>query len=209
MGKKNKSQRFVDTLTAGLIKLGAKEIHSKIDSYKSFEIDTIAGSLAINVDKDVKLCYTMFACFENVKEAKTKFDCNPHSGKYNKHISHTADMTPEKAADICLAMIQKTLPTKLSFKELKVGQSYKRVSHMLGGAKQDVTCISEDTTGLERGIKYFCFKDSIEPLPSEKEVKLAMQEWDSPRMRQIRMNIFSVWDFELSGEIPSCSFFNL
>ena len=52
---KTKSQRFIDTLTAGLIKLGAKEIQPKIDSFKSFEIDTIVGKLTINVDKDIKI----------------------------------------------------------------------------------------------------------------------------------------------------------
>lgn len=208
MGKKTKSQRFVDTLCEGLIRFGAKEVDSNIDR-KTLEIDTVAGKLNIRISSSVENCYTMFTRFDDVDVAKHKFDCNPHSGKYNTHIGNTKGMTPEKAAELCLIVIRGTLPIKMTFKELKVGETYKRVVHMFGDATHDVTCISEDVMGLERGIKYFCRKDSIKPLPSEEEVKEAMQEVDSPRMRQIRMNIFSVWDFELDGKTPSSSFFCL
>lgn len=208
MGKKNKSQRFVDALTAGLVELGAKE-YKTLESRKSFHLDTVVGNIDIHISADVEHCYTMFARFDNVEEAKAKFNCNPYSGKYNTHVGNEPDMTPEKAAEICLIVIQETLPIEMTFNELKVGESYKRVVHMFGDAKHDVTCISNDVMGLKRGIKYFCRKDSIKPLPSEEEVKEAMQEVDTPRMRQIRMNIFSVWDFELDGETPSSSFFCL
>ncbi len=109
MGKRNKSQRFVDTLTAGLIQLGAKEFETT-ESRKSFHLDTIVGNIDIHVRTDVQHCYTMFACFDNVKEAKVKFNCNPYSGKYNTHIGNVPDMTPEKAADICLLAIESTQP---------------------------------------------------------------------------------------------------
>ncbi len=109
MGTKNKSQRFVDTLVAGLVKLGAKE-YKTIDNHRSFNLDTVVGNIDIHVSKDVQHCYTMFARFDNVEEAKKKFDCNPHSGKYNTHVGNIPDMTPEKAAEICLIAIEVTQP---------------------------------------------------------------------------------------------------
>lgn len=109
MGKRNKSQRFVDTLVAGLVKLGAKE-YKTIDSRKSFHLDTVVGNLDIHVSTDIEYCYTMFARFDDVEKAKAKFDCNPHSGKYNTHVGNTPEMTPEKAAEICLIAIEVTQP---------------------------------------------------------------------------------------------------
>ena len=53
MGKRNKSQRFVDTLVAGLVKLGAKE-YKTIDSRKSFHLDTVVGNLDIHVSTDIE-----------------------------------------------------------------------------------------------------------------------------------------------------------
>lgn len=108
MAKKNKSQRFVDSLSKKLINLGAVEVQATTDSFKSLQIDTIVGKLSIDIDKDSTHCYTMFARFDNVEEAKKKFDCNPHSGKYNTHVGNIPDMTPEKASEICLIAIEIT-----------------------------------------------------------------------------------------------------
>lgn len=109
MGKRNKSQRFVDTLSKGLVELGAKEYRT-IESRKSFHLNTVVGNIDIHISVDNEFCYTMFARFDNVEEAKEKFDCNPHSGKYNTHVGNIPDMTPEKAAEICLIAIEVTQP---------------------------------------------------------------------------------------------------
>lgn len=108
MGKRNKSQRFVDAVTTGLVQLGAKE-YKTLDSRKSFHLDTVVGNLDIHVSTDIEHCYTMFARFDNVELARTKFDCNQHSGKYNTHVGNIPDMTPEMAAEICLNSIAVTI----------------------------------------------------------------------------------------------------
>lgn len=126
--RKTKNQRFVDTLAAGLVELGAKE-YNTIESCRSFKLDTVVGNIDINIYKDVKHCYTMFTCFDNVNKAKTKFDCNPYSGKYNTHIGNTLDMTPEKAAEICLLVIEGTLPIKITFSEITV-EKFRNMSNI-------------------------------------------------------------------------------
>jgi hypothetical protein len=114
MEKKTKSQRFVDTLCEGLIQFGAKEVKPLFaesthnTGRKSLELETIVGNLNININTDVEHCYTMFTRFDDVVEAKKKFNCGL-SGKYNTHIGNTKDITPEKAAEICLIVIRETL----------------------------------------------------------------------------------------------------
>ncbi|MEK6829793.1 MAG: hypothetical protein AABY15_06765 [Nanoarchaeota archaeon] len=107
---KKQIQVFVDKVCDGLLQLGAKKVKDKISNFRSFELETVVGKLEINVDTDSQHCYTAFACFDNVEQAKTKFPCNPHSGKYNVHIGKTKGMTPLKAADIVLSAFLQTLP---------------------------------------------------------------------------------------------------
>lgn len=107
------SQAFVDKLCKALIEVGAKKVDDRITSRKDFEIETIVGNLEIHVDTDNVYCYTMFARFDEVDRAKEKFCCNPYSGKYNTHIGKDAGITPDKAVEICMNAINRTLKSPL------------------------------------------------------------------------------------------------
>ena len=52
-----------------------------------YVINTIAGRMDVVLyDNDYgKSCYTIFCKFHDVGQARLKFDCNSHSGKYNYH----------------------------------------------------------------------------------------------------------------------------
>ena len=107
------SQAFVDKLCKELLGVGAKKVKDRIDSRKDFELETTVGKLEIHVDTDNVHCYTMFTRFDNVELAKEKFPCNPHSGKYNTHVDKIAGITPNKAVDICMSAINRTLKSPL------------------------------------------------------------------------------------------------
>lgn len=223
---KKKTETFVKQLCAQLIAIGATKVKDTINSFRSFELDTIVGKLSINVDTNSEYTYTMFACFENVAEAKKKFDCNPHSGKYNIHIGKRKDMTPARAVEICMIAIEATQPKRVEFKNIQVGETYTNVSHRFNNAKNRVTCIANDFTGMNRGIKYFCFTDRVSKVPTEKEFIAAMQDeattvpknytkkqYDKAcRMLEIRRNTFAMWSWEvdgIKGHAPSSSIFSL
>lgn len=106
---KKESKIFVDNLCKELTRIGAKKVNDAISVFRTFEIDTMVGKLEINVDTDNLHCYTMFTRFEDVNKAKEKFSCNPFSGKYNTHIGNTEGLTPDKAVEICVAVIEGTL----------------------------------------------------------------------------------------------------
>ena len=111
---KNKNKAFVDAVCKGLLELGAKKVKDQIDSFRTFELDTIVGKLTINVVVDNFACFTVFSRFEDVARAKQKFDCNPFSGKYNVHIGTSREMTGEKAAEIALIAFDCTVPNECS-----------------------------------------------------------------------------------------------
>jgi hypothetical protein len=52
----------------------------------------------------------MFCKFKDVARARTKFDCNPHSGKYNIHIGAAKEMTIDKAIELCTIHLERALP---------------------------------------------------------------------------------------------------
>ena len=107
---KKQNQVFVDRVCDGLLQLGAKKMKDNGSSLIKFELNTIVGKLDISVDTDSQHCYTVFSCFDNVEQAKTKFPCNPHSGKYNIHIGKAKGMTPLVASDVVLTTLLDTLP---------------------------------------------------------------------------------------------------
>ena len=85
-----KQQSFVDSVKAGLLEMGSiivKGNESISFDNTQFVLDTIAGKLNITLYNSQKFLYTVYSKFENVDKAKVKFNCNPHSGKYNVHLS--------------------------------------------------------------------------------------------------------------------------
>ncbi len=102
---KNQSESFVTGIKNSLILLGARPIESKLNKFVTLELLTIVGNLEINIDTDNNNCYTVFTKFEDVEQAKKKFDSNPYNGKWNFHV--TTD-TPLEAIEIILSGIEQT-----------------------------------------------------------------------------------------------------
>ena len=99
---KKQSKEFVNGVCKGLLEIGATKVKDKIDTFRSFELDTIVGKLKINVDTDNVYCFTVFSRFEDVEKAKQKFDCNPYSGKYNFHRSKSDLFSMEQMIEFAL-----------------------------------------------------------------------------------------------------------
>lgn len=58
------------------------------DAPYEWMVETIYGPLMINVDDNAKTeIYSIFMRFAFPEKSKNKVDCNPHSGKWNIHIS--------------------------------------------------------------------------------------------------------------------------
>ncbi len=227
MGYKTISERFVEGLSKELIQIGAKETTSKLISpNREFELDTIVGKLTIMVDASVDNTFAMFTRFENVEEAKKIFNCNPHSGKYNSFVGRRKGVTPEMAIKDLMLVINYTQPKKVEFDDIEVGKTYMKISHQFNNAKNRITCVSDDDTGLKRPIKYFCFTDRISKVPTQKEFIAALSDdattiprnptkvqYDKAmRALEIRRNTFAMWDFEVKGTegfAPSTSILSL
>jgi len=113
---KSKNKEFIEGVTKGLLELGAKQIGNGllVDTYKTFELDTIVGKLNINLSIDNKVIFSVFSRFENVDLAKEKFDCNPYSGKYNVHIGLQPEITVEQYVDTALSAFECTQSMKYS-----------------------------------------------------------------------------------------------
>ncbi len=101
---KNQSESFITGIKDSLILLGATPTTN--GSYHiPLELNTIVGNLLINIDIEHKHCYTVYTRFEDVEQAKVKFDCNPYSGKWNFHIVVN---TPLEAIEQILSAIEQT-----------------------------------------------------------------------------------------------------
>jgi hypothetical protein len=74
---------------------GAKRILSfipnkQVDCYEGsskYEVETQYGLLTITIPDEQSYCYTIFQRFDDVEKAKTRFACNPYSGKFNIHCN--------------------------------------------------------------------------------------------------------------------------
>jgi len=83
-----KQTKFVRGVKNGLIELGAEIINTSISfGNTQFVLNTVVGPLYITLYKNQSFLYTVYSKFENVEQAKLKFNCNPYSGKYNIHYS--------------------------------------------------------------------------------------------------------------------------
>ena len=106
---KANGKKFVDDVCKRLTEeLGAKVISPPFtDSFKSFELETKAGKLELNVPIEQNYVYTVFSRFDDEKRASKLFACNPHSGKYNFHLS---PIPIKEAVDCAIAVFKQTLP---------------------------------------------------------------------------------------------------
>jgi hypothetical protein len=88
------SKKFVDGLTNEFIKIGAK-IKCLGGVSNRLELDTVAGKLNISIPVKQSTIFSVFGRFEDVDKAKTVFDCNPYSGKFNVFMGLIPEMTVE------------------------------------------------------------------------------------------------------------------
>ena len=87
---------LLKTVKNYLENIGAKKVDDLITSFSSYELETKAGILKINIDLDIKsTIFSIFCRFNDVEEAKKlvgrnpydgNYNCNPYTGKYNLHI---------------------------------------------------------------------------------------------------------------------------
>jgi|AntRauTorcE11897_2_1112592.scaffolds.fasta_scaffold01459_2 hypothetical protein len=82
---KKAQDKFLEGVTKGLLEMGAEAQpqDKNMFSHKAFKLDTIVGELSITIYTTQRFLFSIYAKFENVNEAKSKFNCNPHSGKFN------------------------------------------------------------------------------------------------------------------------------
>jgi len=97
-----KQTAFVTAVKKGLIEMGAipQPTDERMLTNSQFKLETVAGVLNITLYHSQKFFYTVYSRFERVDLAKDKFNCNPHSGKYNTHSSskgNTAKYAIEEA----------------------------------------------------------------------------------------------------------------
>jgi hypothetical protein len=94
---KKKYKMFTDSLKELLIKeFGLKPIDT-LNDYLGFEIQTDAGELILTIPLEQSYHYTIFGRFKDINKAKSLYDCNPYSGKYNIYIDglHSIDEAKE------------------------------------------------------------------------------------------------------------------
>ena len=86
---KANAKKFLTLIQKELISIGAI-LKSTDELYFNFTLETKVGNINIFVPKEQSIVYSVYARFDNVQVAKEVCDCNPHSGKYNAHISGSA-----------------------------------------------------------------------------------------------------------------------
>ena len=95
MGARKKD--FKNLLSSRLLSAGATYDEKR----DKFTLDTKVGIAEIRVDGDTKFLFSMFVLFLEVERAREVVNCNPHSGKYNTHIS-VKNANVEDAVEDCL-----------------------------------------------------------------------------------------------------------
>lgn len=105
---KANAKKFTNTICEKLKELGAVSLGKVFDS-NEFSLDTIAGKMSITVREEHSYTYSVFCKFEEPQRAKEKFNCNPHSGKYNFHVG--GDLNVDKAIELALMHVECTLPS--------------------------------------------------------------------------------------------------
>ncbi len=81
LAPKKQRQRFVSSVTAMLIDLGAEPLDYE------FVLQTKAGRLKLHPTENMAVGLgTVFTRFDNPQAARKLVCCNPHSGKWNFHF---------------------------------------------------------------------------------------------------------------------------
>jgi len=109
-------EKFVAEVTAGLLEMGAVKQPKNELSFDNteFKLETLAGTLLITLYRNQNFLFTVYSRFEDVNKAKDKFNCNPHSGKYNFHRSKDKSLpTMEKVIESALMHFECTLQKEL------------------------------------------------------------------------------------------------
>jgi hypothetical protein len=114
---KKQCQQFVEKVCKGLLEMGAYKVNQNHPSMICFELNTIVGKLELSVPLEQTYIFTVFSCFEDVKKAKRKFPCNPHSGKYNFHVFGDVDETVKMALMMFESTVAKAKVRKDLLKE--------------------------------------------------------------------------------------------
>jgi hypothetical protein len=112
---KKKQEDFVTAVRKGLLEMGAEIVKGNNISFDNtqFVLNTIAGKLHITLYHSQKFLYTVYSRFENVDKAKSKFNCNPHSGKYNIHLTAKGN-TAKYAIEDALMHFECTQPKEIA-----------------------------------------------------------------------------------------------
>ena len=108
---------FVAGVTKGLIEMGAVKQPNNPNTFASteFKLETIAGTLLITLYHSQRFLFSVYSRFEDPTKSKDKFNCNPHSGKYNFDRSKDKSLpTMKKVIECALMHFECTLPKELA-----------------------------------------------------------------------------------------------
>lgn len=77
--------------------------------------------------------------------------------------------------------------TKIS--DLTIGKQYLMISKQFNDAQNNVTCVSDDYSGLNRDIAYFCFTERVLRVPTKQMFVDDMQN------NRYKVSVFAEWGF--------------
>ena len=109
--------KFNQAVINGLVEMGAvkQPTDETMLSNTQFKLETIAGTLLITLFHHQKFLFTVYSRFEDPTKSKDKFNCNPHSGKYNFHMSIQRGVrTIDDVIELALMHFECTLPKELA-----------------------------------------------------------------------------------------------
>lgn len=108
---KRKAKKFNREFKKQILELGARLLEDTYtkEIFETFKLETDVGMLVINLPLEQTVCYTVFSRFMDVEQAKVKYNCNPHSGKYNVHIG--TDIELEQAIEHAIMKFEGMEPT--------------------------------------------------------------------------------------------------
>ena len=108
-------EKFVAEVTAGLLEMGAVKQPKNELSFDNteFKLETLAGTLLITLYRSQTFLFSVYSRFEDPTKSKDKFNCNPHSGKYNFHMSvQKGAITLDNVIELALMHFECTIDVK-------------------------------------------------------------------------------------------------
>ena len=133
---KVRQAKFVKNITTFLNSVGAVKVNSRADYYLSYEINTKAGKLSINIDTSYSIIFSIFTRFEEVEKAKqilgNSTRLNSYCGKWNFHYNSEDTIQHLFERELSEIIIKKNIPiTEFDKLEKMLTLSYEAPSKLV------------------------------------------------------------------------------